>query len=181
MLGIDARPASRATGFDFLDRSSWSDHLAGVRSVFLLRPLAASLLAVPDEQRGQAYHLTGPLACTFDHAAAVLTRLTGRQVPSRVGGGLGYIDADEDPPRRPINRHEQITPRGFISHLGQILHIDMQIPRRVGFERFVRGPRGLRHQRLQVGDPMPPQIELSGAIDSSPMARKPAPSARPAG
>lgn len=191
MLGIDARPASRATGFDFLDRSSWSDHLAGVRSVFLLRPpaiadiartlapfvaaarasgvdhivflsvagadrlrflphaaveralladprdwtilrpgffaqnfedaclhdirtadrillpagkgrvafvdlrdvgaLAASLLAVPDEHRGQAYHLTGPVACTFDHAAAVLTRLTGRRITYRRASVLGYL------------------------------------------------------------------------------------------
>lgn len=45
MLGIDARPASRATGFDFLDRSGWSDHLAGVRSVFLLRPPAIADIA----------------------------------------------------------------------------------------------------------------------------------------
>lgn len=53
--------------------------------------LAASLRTVPDEHWGQAYHLTGPVACTFDHAAAILTRLTGQRITYRRASVLGYL------------------------------------------------------------------------------------------
>jgi hypothetical protein len=60
------------------------------------------------------------------------------QEAAGVGSGLGLEDADEDPAGRAVDGHEQVAARGFVSHLRQILHIDMQIAGLAGFERLVR-------------------------------------------
>ena len=63
------------------------------------------------------------------------------QEPSRIGGGLGFADAHEDPAGRPVDGHEQVAPRvrrencppdSFLirlttSHLRQILDVHLQI------------------------------------------------------
>ena len=77
-----------------------------------------------------------------------------------IGGGLGFIDADEDPARRPVDRHERVTPRRFISHLRHILHVDMQLPWRVSLERLVLGPWRLRLQIAQIARPMAAQAAV---------------------
>ncbi len=56
---------------------------------------------------------------------------SGRPFPSRVrqpagvGGSLGFLDADEDPAGRAVDRNKQVASRGFVNHLRQILHVDM--------------------------------------------------------
>ena len=49
------------------------------------------------------------------------------QEPSRIGGGLEFVNPDEDPAGRAVDGHEQAAARGFVSHLWQILHIDMPL------------------------------------------------------
>ena len=45
--------------------------------------------------------------------------------PAGIGGSLGPVDPDEHPAGCPVNRHEQVTSGRFISHVRQILHIDV--------------------------------------------------------
>jgi len=66
------------------------------------------------------------------------------QKAAGIGGGLGFDDPDEHPAGGPVNRHKQGAARGFVSHLRQIRHIDMQVAGLVGFERLVRGARSFR-------------------------------------
>ena len=84
-----------------------------------------------------------------------------------VGGGLGVVDADEDPAGRPINRHEQVAPGRYVSHLRQILDIDMQISGRVSLERLVLGPGRLRLQIAQIAHPFAIGLEPM-ALNGSP-------------
>lgn len=65
-------------------------------------------------------------------------------------GRLVAFDLNEHPARGAVNGHEQITPAGLVGHLGQVFDIDMDEPRLVAFENFVRlrGLFGL--ERIEV-------------------------------
>ncbi len=106
---------------------------------------------------------------------------------SRIGGGLGFVDADEHPAGRPINRHKQVAAGRFVSHLRQILDVHVQIAGLIGLERLVLRSGAFRLQIAQIANPMPPQTPvkprardlrveklpqraIEGAIGSSPMA-----------
>ena len=91
--------------------------------------------------------------------------------PSRIGGGLGVVDADEHPAGRPINGDEQVAPGRFFSHLRQILDVDMQIAGRIGLERLVLGPGRFRPQIAQIAHPF--------AIGLEPMALTGSPAQTP--
>jgi hypothetical protein len=77
------------------------------------------------------------------------------QESAGVGGGLGFEDPDEDPAGCPVNGHEQVVARGFVSHLRQILDVHMQVTGLVGFERLVLRSGVLRLQVAQIADPVP--------------------------
>ena len=100
-------------------------------------------------------------------------RSRSRPIPARIGGGLGFVDADEDPARRPIHRHEQIAPGRFISHLRQILEVDLQVARLTGLERLERlerlvlGPGRFGLQIAQIADPFAIVLEPM-ALNGSP-------------
>jgi hypothetical protein len=70
------------------------------------------------------------------------------QKPARIGCRLCIEDADEDPPRRPINGSEKTAPTAFISHLGQVFHVD--VSGFVGFEATVFWSGDLGLQVAQV-------------------------------
>ena len=82
------------------------------------------------------------------------------QKAAGIGGGLGFEGPDDHPAGGPVNRHEQIAARGFVSHLRQIRHIDMTVAGLVGLERLVRGTRSFRLQVTQIAHPMPPQTPV---------------------
>ena len=82
------------------------------------------------------------------------------QEASGVGGCLGGEDADEDPAGRPVDGHEEITTAVFISHLGQILDVDMQLSRLLGFEGVVLSLGRFGLEVTQVADPMTPQTAV---------------------
>jgi|GEM_PF-3116019 len=82
------------------------------------------------------------------------------QEPSRIGGGLRFVDADEDPAGRAVDGHEQVAARGFVSHLRQILHIDMKVAGLIGLECLVLGSGVFRLQIAQIANPMPPQTPV---------------------
>lgn len=82
------------------------------------------------------------------------------QKAAGIGGGLGFEGPDEHPAGGPFNRHKQGAARGFVSHLRQIRHIDMQVAGLVGFERLEGGTRSFRLQVTQNTHPMPPQAAV---------------------
>ena len=82
------------------------------------------------------------------------------QKSAGIGGSLGFEDPDEHPAGCPINRHEQVAPGRFISHLRQILHIDMKVAGLVGFERLVLRSGVASLQVTQIAHPMPPQAAV---------------------
>ena len=107
---------------------------------------------------------------------------------SRIGGGLGFVDADEHPAGRPINRHKQVAAGRFVSHLRQILDVHVQIAGLIGLERLVLRSGAFRLQIAQIANPMPPQAAvqprardlrveklpqraIEGAIGSSPIGK----------
>lgn len=59
-----------------------------------------------------------------------------------------------------VDRHEQVTPRGFVSHLKQILHIDVQVTRLIGFEGAVLRLRRTGLQLAQVTHGMPAKASI---------------------
>ena len=79
---------------------------------------------------------------------------------SRIGGGLGFVDADEHPAGRPINRHKQVAAGRFVSHLRQILDVHVQIAGLIGLERLVLRSGAFRLQIAQIANPMPPQTPV---------------------
>lgn len=63
-----------------------------------------------------------------------------------VGSALAGIDTHEHPAGGAINGHKQVTPRGFVRHLRQVLHIDVDEAGLVGLERL--GPGAIHAQCL---------------------------------
>ena len=62
----------------------------------------------------------------------------GVQERSCGGGRLVTLDLHKHPARGAVNGHKQITPAGLVGHLGQVFDIDVDEPRLVAFEDFVR-------------------------------------------
>ena len=83
-------------------------------------------------------------------------------VQEGLGGGrrLVGLDGDIHPARGPVDGHEQVAPAGLVDHLGQVLHIHMQVARFVGLEWLRRpfGRLGLRPGR----DAVPGQTAVQG-------------------
>lgn len=69
-------------------------------------------------------------------------------------------DANKHPTRRAVDGHEEVTPRGFIRHLRQILHVDMDVSRLIGLEAAVLGARRFGLQIAQISDAMPAQATI---------------------
>ena len=99
------------------------------------------------------------------------------QEPAGVGGGFGFTDPDEHPAGRPINGDEQGAPGRFVSHLRQILDIDLQISGRAGPERLVLGPGRFRLQIAQIAHPFAIGLEPM-ALNGSPAQTAVQPGAR---
>ena len=61
-------------------------------------------------------------------------------------------DADENPSCCAVDGHEEVAPRRLVGHLGQILHVDVDVAGLVSLEAAVLGPRRLGLQVTQVAD-----------------------------
>jgi len=95
----------------------------------------------------QAEQAVGEFLAIIGENGADADRAGAFQVAKKaagVGGGLGFVDADEDPSCRAINGNEQVAPRGFVSHLRQILDVHVQVAGLICLERLVPGPWRLR-------------------------------------
>jgi len=84
--------------------------LAGGRALAQAEQAVGELFAIIGEN-GPDPHRAGPFEIT--------------QEPAGIRGSLGFVDADEDPAGCPVDGHEQVAPRGFVSHLRQILDVHM--------------------------------------------------------
>ena len=82
------------------------------------------------------------------------------QKAAGIGGSLGFEDPDEHPAGRAVDGHEQVAARGFVSHLRQILHIDMKVAGLIGLECLVLGSGVASLQVTQIAHPMPPQAAV---------------------
>lgn len=70
----------------------------------------------------------------FDRTSLV----QGVQKRASCSGRLVTLDLNEHPARGAVNGHKQIAPAGLVRHLGQVFDIDVNEPRFVAFEGFVR-------------------------------------------
>ena len=119
--------------------------LAGGSALAQAEQAVGELLAIIREN-GPDPHRAGP----FEIA----------QEPAGIRGGLGLVDANEDPAGRPVDGDEQVAPRGFVRHLRQILHVHMQVTGLVGLESLVFRSRCLRLQIAQIAHPMPTEAAV---------------------
>lgn len=113
-------------------------------------------LAQAEQAIGELFSVIRENGADVDRAGA----LQVAQETSGVGRGLCLEDTDEDPAGRTVDGDEQVTPRGFMSHLRQILHVDMDVARLVGLEVAVFRPRRLGLKIAQVADAMPAQATV---------------------
>lgn len=51
-----------------------------------------------------------------------------------LNGAALALDGDEHPARGPVDGHEEVAPGRLIGHLRRVLHIQVHVPRIVGFE-----------------------------------------------
>lgn len=79
---------------------------------------------------------------------------------TRFGRCLAVVDADEDPASGSVNRTEQIPARGFIRHLRQILHVEMDLSGLIGPEAAVLGAGILGLEVAQVARAVPTQTAV---------------------
>ena len=82
------------------------------------------------------------------------------QEAPRVGRCLCSKDANEDPPGRPVNGHEKVTATGFVSHPGQVFHVDVELAGFIGLEGAVFGAGCFYLEITQVADAMSPQATV---------------------
>ncbi len=82
------------------------------------------------------------------------------QEPAGIGGRFGLVDADEDPTGGAVDGYEQLAPRGFVSHLREILDVHVQITRLVGFEGRMFWSWLPCGQSPQIAHPMPAQAAV---------------------
>lgn len=59
-------------------------------------------------------------------------------------GRLAPLDRDEHPAGGTVNGHEHVAARGFVGHLGQVLHVDVDVSRLIGLEGLGRRSLGRR-------------------------------------
>lgn len=113
-------------------------------------------LAQAEEAVGESLAVVGQHARDLHRGRA----LQVAQEAARVGSSLRRIDAHEDPPRRPVDGHEEIAARGFVRHLRQILDVDVQVAWLIGLEATVGRLGLLRLQRLQIAHTMAAQAAV---------------------
>lgn len=89
------------------------------------------------------------------------TRLVhGIEERFRTGCSLVPLDRHEHPARGAVDGHEQIAPLRLLSHLGQVLHVHVQVARLVALEAFVRLAGRGRLQVVQVAHAMAAQAAV---------------------
>ncbi len=94
----------------------------------------------------QAEEQVGELLCVVRKDRANAHRTSSLQVSQKapsIRRSLCLEDADENPSRRAVDGHEEVAPRRLVGHLGQILHVDVDIVGLVSLEAAVFGPRRL--------------------------------------
>ena len=115
-----------------------------------------STLAQAEEAIGELFSVVRENRADADRAG---TLKIAQEAPG-IRSSLCLENADENPPCRPVDGHEEVAARSFVSHLGQILHVDVDIARLVSLEGAVFGPRRLCLQVTQVADAMPTQTAV---------------------
>ncbi len=90
------------------------------------------------------------LAVVGEHGLDHERRSLGHLVEETARGRrrLAPLDGDEHPPRRAVDGHEHVAARRLVSHLGQVLHVDVDVSRLVGLEGL--GRRRLRRRLRQL-------------------------------
>ncbi len=83
------------------------------------------------------------------------------QEAPRIGRGLGLEDADEDPTCGSVDGNEQLSPRGFLSHLGQIFDVHVQIAGLICLERLMLRTGIFRLQVVQIAHAMTAQAAVA--------------------
>ena len=84
----------------------------------------------------------------------------GVQKRASGSGRLVTLDLNKHPAGGAVNGHKQIAPAGLVGHLGQVFDIDVDEPRLVAFEGFVRlsGLFGL--ERIEVANAVATQATI---------------------
>ncbi|CAM4420544.1 hypothetical protein PARU111607_18005 [Palleronia rufa] len=119
-------------------------------------------LAQAEQPVGELLAVVGENTCDLHRRGA----LQVTQEAARVGGRLRWVDADEDPSGRTVNRHEEVASPLLVRHLRQVFHVDMQIAGLIGPERLVRRLRRLWCEVAELAHPMSPQTAIQpGARD----------------
>jgi len=105
----------------------------------------------------------GELLAIVREDGADTQRTSAFQIPqeaARIGRCLCREDADEHPPRRPVDCHKEVSAAVFISHLRQIFYVDVDVSGLVGLEGAVFWPGSLGLQVAQVSNAMAPQTPI---------------------
>ena len=73
-------------------------------------------------------------------------------IQKRLCASCGFIllDSNKDPAGGSVNGHKQVAAARLIGHLGQVLHIHVQVTWLVALERLVRLLGCGRFERMQV-------------------------------
>lgn len=105
--------------------------LAQLVKLMVARGLA---LTAGKQPVGELFAVIGQNFLHLDRASLV----QGVEERSCGGGRLVALDLNEHPASGAVNGHKQIAPAGLVGHLGQVFDIDVDVPRLVAFEGFVR-------------------------------------------
>lgn len=68
---------------------------------------------------------------------------------------LGRLDLHKHPARSPVDDHEQIAALGLVLHLGQVLHIHVQIAGHIALKSLVRLRTFGWLERVEIAYAMP--------------------------
>ena len=101
----------------------------------LVKLMAATGLALSGckEPVRELLAVVGQQLVDFDRAGLVQSFEEG----FCTGGRLVGLDGHKHPACGPVNGDKQVAPLGLVLHLGQILHVHVQVARLVALERFV--------------------------------------------
>jgi len=134
VLDATVEPLNHAVGLGRFRRGQTMLDIKGRTKGIELVLADRSALAQTDEAIRELLAIVREYSADADRAG---TFQVTQEAP-RIGRGLGLEDADEDPTCGSVDGNEQISPRGFLSHLGQILDIHVQIaepiPKALGSE-----------------------------------------------
>lgn len=86
------------------------------------------------------------------------------QKATRVSRCLAVVDANEDPAGGPIISNEQIATGSLARHSGQILCVDVDVSRLIGFETTVLRAGFPSLQIAQVSNAMPLQTSIQPRV-----------------